>query len=370
MRTIFRFLPAMLCGLVLTAAAEEKKDARKAAPAMPPAVVKVEPATSESLAVTREYIGHVEAAQEVSLQARISGVIVEQNFKEGSMVKAGDLLFVIEDTTYRAKTEIAKANLAEIQAELSYAESNYKRQETLAAKEATAQATFENAKRLIDLTNGRYAAAKATLMDAENELSYTRIHAPISGKIGKVTYTVGNYVSLSSKPLADIVMLDPVNVKFSISEREYLTLRADGVHTIKDRADIRVKLADGEPYTSDYEILLTDNKVDPNTGTISFWVSFRNPELKLTPGGYVSVAFAEKNAPVMTATSVSAIMTDNLGNFVYTVDDRNQVVMRRVKLGNLVGTRQLIAEGLAPGERVIVDGINKVFPGAAVKINE
>lgn len=336
----------------------------------PPPTVKVTTVQEIQESEPKEYIGNVEAADEVDLPSRISGFITGINFKEGSLVKKGDLLFTIEDTSYRAKANAAQALLDQSSAELSYAISNFKRYNTLNEKKVVSESEFEDARRLIKLKKAVYDQRKAELLDAKNDLGYTQITAPISGRVGEVKHTLGNYVNSSSEPLATIVSVDPIQIKFSLSERDFLNLFKD-VNTPNDKLRVSVKLANGEIYQETGHIIFVDNKVDADTGTISIWLSFPNPGLKLIPGGYVTVLLSERFAKKKTAVKLPAILTDVNGNYVYALDKDNAVVRRPVKLGGVARDLSIVEEGLKPGDVVIVSGTNKVRPGARVNpINE
>lgn len=357
----------LLCvGSISLVEGQDKKKKAPKMPAMPPALVIVEQVKMIKQQTAKEYIGNIEALEEVDIQPRISGFITGIKFKEGSLVKKGDLLVTIEDTTYKAKAIAAKATLDQAKADLDFAESNFKRKKILADKNAVAKATLEDAERLVKFHRAKCAQEKASLMDAENELSYTRISAPITGRIGHVKQTRGNYVSLSSPPLAKIVSVDPIHVKFSISEREYQNL----FKTYKaqnDDLEITIKLSNGDIYPEKGKVEFVDNIVDNETGTISVWLLFKNPKMTLIPGGYVCAVVAENKKEPLPAIKVSGVMTDNKGNYVYVLGEKNVPTRRDIDLGELVGSYYTIKKGLKAGEMVIVDGTHKVIPGMPVK---
>ncbi len=332
----------------------------------PPPVVRTEAVREVDESEPKEYIGYVEATDEVDLPSRISGFITGIKFKEGSLVKKGDLLFTIEDTSYRAKANAAKAQVDQQVAELSYAVSKFKRHKDLNQKEIVSKSEFEDAIRLVQFEKAKYEQSKAELLDAENNLGYTKIKAPISGRIGEVKHTLGNYVSPSSTALATIVSVDPIQVKFSVSERDFLNLFRD-VNKPNDKLRIAIKLANGKLYEKAGKIVFVDNKVDSDTGTISIWVLFPNPKLKLIPGGYVTVLLSEVLEKKVPAVKLSAILTDVSGNYVYLLGKDNKVVRRPVELGGVVRDLNIVKKGLSPGDVVIVSGTNKVRPGMQVK---
>lgn len=356
----------VMLGISGSVFAEAEKKKATARPAMPPPLVVVEPVQLVKSSAVREYIGNVEAVEEVDIQPRISGYITEIKFKEGSLVKKDDLLFTIEDTTYKAKVMAAKAALAQAEAELQYAESHYQRQKLLAEKNAVSKSTLEDAERLVKFGRAKCEQKKAELLDAENELSYTKIAAPITGRIGEVKHTRGNYVSLSSSPLVKIVSVDPILVKFSLSERVYQNL----FKMFKEKDDpisVTIKLPNGDIYPEKGKIAFIDNVVDNETGTISVWVEFKNSDMTLIPGGYVCALVSESVKNPLPGVKSSGVITDNAGSFVYVLGPDNMPIRREVKLGEIIGNFYTITSGLKVGETVIVDGTHKVIPGVPVK---
>ena len=334
-------------------------------PQRPPAIVSVETVKPVTQTLVKEYIGNIETVEEVDLQPRISGFITDIKFKEGSLVNKGDLLFTIEDTSYKAKFQAAQALLGQAQAELSHAESNYTRQKGLSVKDAVSKSNLEDAERLVNLKRAVYAQRKAELMEAENELSYTKIYAPISGRIGKVEYTRGNYVSLNSSPLAKIVCVDPIRVKFSLSERVFQSLFAS-IKELNPHVQIQLRLSNGKIYDQKGEVDFVDNVVDDQTDTISVWVKYSNEAMRLIPGGYVTALVSEQDIEPLPGVTVSGVITDNKGNYVYVLGPGNIPERRDVEVGEMIGGIYTITKGLKPGEVVVVDGTHKVSPGAPV----
>lgn len=327
--------------------------------------VAVEKAILQKDIETRKYVGHIEAIQSVSLQARISGVIYEIRFQEGELVKKGDLLFVIEDTTYRAKAKSAEATVMQNRAELDYAKTDFARQERLYEKKAVSQAVYEESKRQLKTTEAKLAQAEANQLDADNELSYTKVYAPITGIISKATYTVGNYVTPSSSPLADIVQVSPIYVRFAISERDFLK-NFGSIPALRKNAIVRIRLSDGSDYEKTGKVVLTDNKVDSETGSLTLWAQFENPDRMLVPGGYATVLLSSALNKPLPAVRLSAVMTTAEGNLVYVLGSDNKVVARPVVLGPVINNMQTIEKGILVGETIIVDGTHKARPGSVV----
>ena len=349
-------------------AADAKAPQKKAAPArpmMPPATVLVGEAVSVKDASVKKYVGALKAVYDVGLPARVSGVIMEQKVNHGDFVEKGDLLFVIEDTTYRAGVDSARAQLAQCEAEFRFSKSNYERNDRLHKQKAVSESAYEEATRLYAANTAKVAAAKAALLDAENNLSYTRIHSPIKGRIGKCTYSPSNYVTPASGVLATVVSIDPVNADFSISERDYLSLFGS-IDAVKRDALVKLQLADGTIYPTEGRIVFVDNKIDPDTDTVMIRAEFKNPDYKLIPGGLVTVMLSHRSSGDLTAIPLSALLIDAKGPYVYVLDKENRVSRRDVLTGGEIGGQQSIRKGLRPGETIVADGTHKARPGDVV----
>ena len=219
--------------------------------AAPPAAakapaIKVVTETTKATSNTevRRYVGHVTAYKSVSFPARVSGILQKIHFVEGDIVQQGQLLFEIEDVTYRAKAEQAAAQVKQAEAQLEFAKVDYQRQKELRATKAVSQAVFEEAERTLRTAEASLANAKAVKLDAENTLSYCKVYAPFTGLIGKAAYSTGNYVTPSSKALADMVQLSPIYVCFALSERDYLDMFGD-YKTMRKDGRVQYRLADG-----------------------------------------------------------------------------------------------------------------------------
>ncbi|WP_176012278.1 efflux RND transporter periplasmic adaptor subunit [Victivallis sp. Marseille-Q1083] len=358
-----------LAGLVLGAgslqAADKATEKTPAAQSQEIPAVTVSEVTELDRTEPKRYVGVIRAIEEVSIPARISGWIEKINFTEGSMVKKGDLLFELEDTTYQANVLSAKAILAQAEAEFDYAQSEFDRKSGLYEKNAVAKTEQENASRLVKSTKAKIEEAKAALIQAENELSYTKIYAPITGRIGKRTYSEGNYVTPQSAELADIVQIDPIHVSFSISERDFLD-SFNKAQASTTESVITIVPANHEEFKGDIKIDFIDNRVDKATGTITIYLECTNPDERLVPGGFVTVKLADKFAEPVPAINVTAVMTDQKSNYVYVVDADNIVERRDIKLGNVVEGMQLVTSGLKVGEQVVIDGVHKAAPGSKV----
>jgi RND family efflux transporter MFP subunit len=312
----------------------------------------------------------VEAVQTVDLRARIEGFLEQVKFKEGSDVRAGDLLYVIEQTAYQAKVDADTARVSQATATFTKARQYLERVRTVRSGGVSAT-DIDDAMAEELRARAQLEEAKANLERSRLDLGYTTVRAPITGRIGRTAFTRGNLVNPASGPLARIVQIDPIRVVYSISENDLVSIKM----VLKDAAGgkkhpmltPRIKLPGGQVLKTAGQIDFVDNTVDPGTGTIAVWALFDNPDGTLLPGQYVTVLNARSQPQLMTVVPQSAILEDRDGRYVLVVSDQNQVVMRRVKTGPVIGINWAIKSGLAVNERVIVQGIQKVRPGQTVK---
>lgn len=331
----------------------------------PPKVMAATPVTVYENA-PRRYAGEVEAIEHVQIIARITGNIEKIHFTEGEIVQAGDLLYEIEDTTYQAVVDQLKAEKEVLDAALRYAEVEFDRSEKLLATNAVSVSNHDRALLEIQSAQARIKQIEASLTDAENNLSYTRIHAPITGRIGKSAFSAGNLVSAASGPLTDIESAAPVYVRFNISENIF---RRDfgGLKGIKDTAKVTLTLADGSVYPETAAVTLVNNKINKTTNTVTLWAAFANTDHELLPGSFVNVHVAAASAKGFPAISPSALQSSEKGYFVYILGPDNIPEVRPVTAGDTVNGMLVITSGLDGSETVITGGTNKIIPGTPVE---
>lgn len=319
--------------------------------------------TAREINPPEEFVGHVEAVQWVDLYARVEGFIEKVNFKEGSMVKAGELLYVIEQAPYQAKVDAALADVREAEAELDKARRRLNRLRS-ARPESVSRTDMDEAITAEMAARARLEKARAQLKLAQIDLGYTEIRAPIDGRIGKTRYTVGNLVNTSSGPLARIVQINPIRVVYSISENDVALVKAAMADTEALAPSIR--LPDGSVYEKKGRVEFVNNEVDPATGTIAVRALFENPEGILIPGQYVTVLLRKSKPQVLPVVPQSAVLMSAEGNFVFVVDDKGIVRKRSILLGPTVDTYWAVRSGVKEGEVIIVEGIHKIREGQQV----
>lgn len=331
----------------------------------PPPTVEADSVRMVSEAAPKRYVGSVEAIKHVDLVPRITGNLEKINFTEGDIVKAGDLLYELEDTTYRAAVDGLKAQQKQIEASLHFADLEYRRNSTLVRSNAVAVSSFDKARMEIDSAKASLKQLEAQLTDAENTLSYTRIYAPITGRIGKSAFTEGNLITPQGGKLTDIEMIAPIYVRFSLSERIF---RRDfgGMEHIRDRAAVRIRLADNTLYRETAKVTLIDNKVSGATNTITMWAMFENRDRELIPGSFVTVLVSAKEEKRRPAVVPSSLVMENGGYSVYVLGDGNRVEKRKVEVGSISDGLQIVTKGLTGSERIVIDGTHKIEPGMAV----
>ena len=336
------------------------------APSAPSVIVA--PVVSREITRTSDFVGRVTAIDKVEIVARVPGFIEQRNFTEGQLVKKGDLLFRIEQATYKAAADQARANLAKAKAIQANAALQLGRGKALANQEFLPQATVDQRQAEQSSAAADVLVAQAALDQAEINLGYTEIRSPIDGRIGLATFTVGNLVGPSSGALATIVSFDPVYVVFQASERDVLDFkrRLLGGDAANGRVTVRVRLPDGTLYAQPGQANFLDIQVSGSTDTIAVRATVPNPQGILVPGGIVGVP-VEQGAPEQaTLVPQSSLQLDQAGSYVLVVGDDKKVALRRVKLGPERGTEVVVTDGVKAGELVIVEGMQKVRPGLTV----
>ena len=348
------------------------------APGGPPAAVGVVKAQPTAVTETSDFVGRVQAMDRVSLTARVTAFLDQRLFTEGAEVRQGDLLYRLERAPFETAVTQQEGTVADVSARLANASIHVARAQQLLATPAGQRSTFDDAQANQRSLAAQLSVAQAQLRQAQINLDYTEIKAPISGKIGRGAVTQGNVVSPSSGALTSIVSQDPMYVVFPVASRTLTALQkryADKGGT--GAVAVRLKLPDGSPFKETGVIDYIDPTVSPTTDTIIVRARIPNPPLRpaepgkpvdrpLTDGAFVTVT-VEGIQPVM-ALGIPrvAVLSDQQGDYVYVIGEGNKAEQRRIKLGQSTPATAVIADGLKEGDTVISEGIQRVRPGAVV----
>jgi RND family efflux transporter MFP subunit len=342
------------------------------APTKPPEVLVGTPTTKE-VAEFEEFTGRFEAFASVELRARVGGFLETINFKDGAIVKQGDLLFEIDARPYEALTEAAKANLHQAEAHAKRLGSDYTRAVSLQRRGEGSISPTEVDRIVGDKAEAEAAVetARASLRTAELNLGFTKVYAPINGRISRRRIDRGNLVKADDTILTTIVTLDPIYASFDVDERTLLTLRSlaeSGAIPTQDETGVTVPigLANEEGFSLSGVIDFEDNQVEPGTGTLRVRSVIANPKRILVPGLFFRVRLPVGPPHPAILVPEQAIGTDQGQKYLYVVNDKDEVVYKPVKTGLLDGASRVITSGLGPKERVIVSGLQRVRPGVKV----
>jgi membrane fusion protein (multidrug efflux system) len=359
--------------LFLTAACG-RQEAPAPPPPPPPAVV-VSPVPAATVPLYREYVARTEARETVAIRSRVDGFIEKVLFEEGGQVKAGQLLFVIDQRPFSAALQEARGSLAQAQASLSKAKRDVARLQPLVAEFAAPQVDLDSAESAVEFSLASIERAKAAIAIAELNLKFSEIRAPITGVIGKQEVTVGNLVSREQTILTSISSWDPMRTVFSLSEGDYLRLgqqRRDDNPFIprKNAAPFELIMADGSFYPHRGSLSFLDRTLDLTTGTLSVYVSFPNPDRLLRPGLFGRVRVMVEAKPDTLLVPQRSVQVIQGVSSVLVVDSDGRVAQRVVTLGERFKDFFIVTEGLKPGERVVVEGVQKAIPGRKVRPTE
>ena len=368
--TAAALLPLTIASIVLSGCSSE---ATPVAAAPAPAVT-VATALEREVTEWDEFTGRLEAVESVEIRPRVTGYIESVNFAEGSIVRKGDLLFVIDTRPYRAALDKATAELTRTIARAELAQSDVKRSEKLLAIKAVSQEEYDQRVNSAREANASVAAARAAVESARLDLDFTRVTAPITGRVSKAEVTAGNLVSAGSGSaplLTTVVSVDPIYVAFEGDEQVYLKYnelaRRGERKSSRDEANpVQMGLANEQGYPHTGSMVFVDNQIDPRTGTIRARASFSNKDGYFTPGLFARVKLLGHSTYAAVLVDDRAIGTDQSQKFVYVVDADNKITYRNVKIGRLTDGLRIVHEGLTSGEKVVVNGLQRVHPGVVV----
>jgi len=370
--------------LTLQLAGCGKGESQPAGGMPPPTQVSIIDVQPRDLPAHFEYIGRLDASREIEIRPRVTGLIEQRLFEEGARIKAGDPLFRIDAAPFAARKQAAEAALAEDRARLTQAEREVKRLKPLAGKEMVSQRELDDALSTLAINKAAVAAAEADLTQAQLELGYTEVTAPIAGRIGRALQVEGALVSPTSGALAYLAQIDPLYVQFSIAENERLAIDrqlADGSLKMPppEQTRVEVRLADGTPYPLAGQVDFSDYRTDPRTGAFAVRATLPNPDAKLSPGQFVRVRVEGGVLTSALAVPQRAVQEDASGKLVYVVGQGENgatvALPKPVEVGRWVetsgpgGTERLwvITAGLTAGDQVVTDGTARIFyPGMPI----
>lgn len=343
------------------------------APAFPPAVVAVVDAASRDVAVNYEYVAQTAGYREVEVRARVTGILQRRNYNEGAAVRKGDSLFTIDPEPFRVALARAEADLAVAEARLAQAKREVARLKPVIEARAVSQKEYDDAASAGQVAEAEVMSARARVSEAKLNLEYTRVESPIAGTASRAVVSEGTLVSGPSVLLTTVTQTDPMYVIFGIPDREHLALRRDvEAGRLKlppnGRFKAAVKRADGTMYDQTGSLNFTDVRVNAQTGTSEARAELPNAAGALRAGEFVRVVLSGAVRPGAIVLPQRAVLEGPQGKFVYTVNAENRAEPRPVEVGEWVGDGWVINAGVKAGERVIVDGVMKIGPGAPVQV--
>lgn len=359
--------PVILC-LLLGACAEEQ-------PGRPITEVVVDRVALEPYQPKSEYVGRLQARDDVAIQARISGYLVSRDFREGQVVQAGDILYRIDASEYDAALAKARAELASAQANQANAQRNFRRGQSLLPKGAISESEMDSLTAKKQDADAHIEAARAQMKSAEVNLGYTTITAPISGRIGRSIASVGDLVGPNTGTLTTLVSIDPIEALFSVSEAAYVAAMKSrmteelDISALRD-VEVTLELTTGLVYPEVGRVDYFSNRVDQETGTLEARAAIPNPHSLLVPGQYVKVILQDTNLLEGLFVPQAAVQADQQGSFVLVVDSNSAVQRHNVELGERIDLMVLVRKGVEEGEQVIIRGLQQVRPGMQVRVRE
>ncbi|CDG81934.1 efflux RND transporter periplasmic adaptor subunit [Janthinobacterium agaricidamnosum] len=368
-RYMFMVLTLLLCML---SACRDKTATDPAAGAPPPPTVAVASATRGALAISSELPGRIEASRIAQVRARTPGIVLQRVFREGGDVKAGEVLFRIDPASFQASYNSAQAAVLKADANLAQADLKARRYQQLAGAGAVSTQEYDDAVTAQKQANADLATARAARQNAGLTLGYATVTAPIAGRIGRALVTEGALVGQGeATPMATIQQLDPIYVTITQSSTELLRLqRALEAGKLKSagagQARVTLVTEDGQTYPHDGKLLFADISVDESSGSVSMRAAFPNPQRVLLPGMYVRARLEQAVDETAITVPQQAVLRNPEGASVMLVGTDNKVLVQPVTATTAQGDRWVIGSGLKGGEKVIVEGFQKVRPGAPV----
>jgi membrane fusion protein (multidrug efflux system) len=349
------------------------QDGHGPAGGMPPAAVSIEKVAPANLPATFEYVGQTAGSRDVEVRARVAGILLKRNFKEGALVKRGQSLYSIDAAPFQAAFARADADVTAAEARLAQATRSLNRLKPLWEAKAVSQREYDDAVSAEQVARADVKGAQARRAEAALSVGYTRVESPISGVAGRSVPSEGTLVSGPDVLLTTVTQTDPAKVRFGIADTDQMRWRNEVTAgqlklPANEAFQVEVKLADGSTYAHKGKLLFSDTRVSGNTGTIEAEAEIPNPDGVLKPGQFVRVRLLGAVRPNAVRVPTRAVLEGPQGKFVYVVAD-NKAMPKPVTVGDQLADGWVITKGLAAGDNVIVDGTARIFfPGAPVQL--
>lgn len=362
-------LNTILLSITLVASAAligcgKKEDAAKTGggmPAMPVSVITLQPT---SVPISAEAVAQTEGAKEVEIRPRVGGILLKKLFEEGAAVKAGQAMFLIDPVPFQIALSNAKAQLAQQKARLEQTQREAQRLQGLVATQSISQREADNASSDNALAHAGLAQYEAAVREAELNLSYTTVTSPLAGIAGRFELSEGALVSANTSLLTKVNQITPIWVRFSLSDNELAQL--GGPLTQANVKEVRLILPSGEEYAKKGQMNFAASSIDPELGTQQLRAVFENADKRLLPGQFVRIHVVTGKKDGVFVVPQTAVITNDQGKFVYVANAKNEAAIRPIVAGNWVGKDWVVLSGLEVGDKVIVDNIIKIRPGAAI----
>lgn len=333
-------------------------------PPMPVTVIEVQPST---VPISAEAVAQTEGAKEVEIRARVGGILLKRLYEEGAPVKVGQPMFQIDPVPYEIALSQARAQLAQQQAVIDQAKREQERLKGLLATQSVSQREYDNAFSDEAVAKAAMQQAQANVREAELNLSYTTVTAPVSGISGRFQFSEGALITANTSLLTTIVQLSPIWVRFSFSDNELAQL--GGRLTEQNVKEVSLVLPDGSEYKKTGKLNFAASQIDPLLGTQQLRATFDNADQQLLPGQFVRAKVTTGQRDGVFLLPQVAISTSEQGKFVYVVNEKNEATVQPVVVGDWTGKDWIVLEGLNAGDKVIIDNIIKLRPGASVQPN-
>ena len=360
---------------VLAACSPSNGSEKKGGPGMgfPPPEVVVSEVKAQSLPLTFEYVGQTAGSRDVEVRARVAGIILKRNFTEGEPVKEGQSLYTIDPAPFEAAAARAAADVVAAQARYEQARRNAARMKPLYAEKAVSQKENDDAISAEQITAADVASAKARLVEARLNVAYTKVEAPVSGMASRSLRSEGSLVEGPQTLLTTVMQVDPIWVNFGVPDNEQASIakevQAGRIELPKDGAfEVSLRMNDGTVYEQVGKLNFSDVRVSPTTGTRERRAEVPNPDGRLRPGEFVRVMLKGAIRPNALTVPQRAVLEGPQGKFVYVVDEKGTAQPHPIEVGDWAGDAWIINQGVQPGDKVIVEGLMRLGPGAPVRI--